>query len=76
MAFYMSNKNHSKTSEILEAMRKNTFITRRNLIFLAYFSNIAKAESVLVSVAIDYEGVRKTHKKDKGIAEKPNAFLV
>lgn len=36
---------------------------------------MAKAESMLVSVAIDYEGVRQTHKKDQGTAEKQNAFF-
>lgn len=41
-----------------------------------YFSNTAKAESVLMPVAIDYESVNKIHKKDKSTAEKPNAFLV
>lgn len=29
-----------------------------------------------MSVAIDHEGVRKIHKKDKGTAEKPNVVLV
>lgn len=77
----MNNKNLCKISEIVEAMRKKknqqtTFITRRNLIFLGIFFKHSKRRNCMVSVAIDYECVRKIQKKHEGTAEKLNAFLV